>query len=46
MFNFGMGIVLMVNPMSKRDIRTIKRRARRVINTVGDAADGLCCKIR
>ncbi len=42
----GIGLSLMANPMSKRDIRTMKRRMRRALYTVGDAAEGICCKMK
>lgn len=42
----GTGILLAVNPPEKKDIRAMKRSARRVFHKMEDAADGLCCKMR
>ena len=42
----GAGVLTAVNPPEKKDIRTMKRRAKRALRSVEDAADGLCCKMR
>lgn len=42
----GIGISLLANPVSKRDMKMMKRRARRALCSITDAADGLMCKIK
>lgn len=42
----GIGLSMAVNPVSMRDIRKIKKKAKRMIRSVGGAADGICCKMK
>lgn len=42
----GIGMTLAVKPMSKRDLRMIKRRAKQAFSSISDAADSMCCKLK
>ena len=42
----GVGISLAIKPVSMRDMRKFKKKARRMMQCVGDAADSICCKMK
>ena len=42
----GVGISLAIKPVSMRVMRKFKKKARRMMQCVGDAADSICCKMK